>query len=160
HKLATMRDSDSLRFLAPKGRITLALGNTLGETGHQALQGKPRRGEITTERRRLFRPFRALFRRCPNTQGVALGYHISPLRGFAYVLLAFLLLLGKTSPAAAQSGANVPDPDPEIERKALQVADGFEINLFAADPLLAKPIQINFDPAGRLWVACSEVYPQ
>ena len=27
-------------------------------------------------------------------------------------------------------------------------------------PLLAKPIQMNFDPAGRLWVASSEVYPQ
>src|SRR5262245_47708951 len=54
----------------------------------------------------------------------------------------------------------IPDPDPEIERRSLQVAEGFEVNLFAADPLLAKPIQINFDAAGRLWVACSEVYPQ
>ena len=42
----------------------------------------------------------------------------------------------------------IPDPDPEIERKSFQVADGFEVNLFAADPLLAKPIQMNFD-AGR-----------
>src|SRR5262249_52641636 len=56
--------------------------------------------------------------------------------------------------------AKIPDPDPEIERKSFQVAEGFEVNLFAADPLLAKPIQMNFDPAGRLWVACSEVYPQ
>src|SRR5204862_1272665 len=55
---------------------------------------------------------------------------------------------------------DVPDPDPELERRALQVADGFEVNLFAADPLLAKPIQMNFDAAGRLWVASSEVYPQ
>src|SRR5262249_61490483 len=38
--------------------------------------------------------------------------------------------------------------------------DGFEVNLFAADPLLLKPIQMNFDSAGRLWVACSEAYPQ
>ncbi len=62
--------------------------------------------------------------------------------------------------ALAQRDAPVPDPDPEIERKALQVAEGFEVNLFAADPLLAKPIQINFDSAGRLWAACSESYPQ
>src|SRR5437870_2355982 len=55
---------------------------------------------------------------------------------------------------------NIPDPDPEIERRTFQVADGFEVNLFAADPLLAKPIQMNFDAAGRLWVASSEVYPQ
>jgi putative heme-binding domain-containing protein len=63
-------------------------------------------------------------------------------------------------PLYGQQDAKVPNPDPEIERKALQVANGFEVNLFAADPLLAKPIQMNFDPAGRLWVATSEVYPQ
>src|SRR6266568_7574477 len=63
--------------------------------------------------------------------------------------------------ARAQSANNqVPDPDPEIERRSFKVADGFEVNLFAADPLLAKPIQINFDPQGRLWAACSEAYPQ
>src|SRR3954449_8962576 len=56
--------------------------------------------------------------------------------------------------------ARIPDPDPELERRTFQVADGFEVSLFAADPLLAKPIQMNFDPAGRLWVVCSEVYPQ
>jgi putative heme-binding domain-containing protein len=65
-----------------------------------------------------------------------------------------------SSSVFAQRDAKVPDPNPEIERKALQVADGFEVNLFAADPLLAKPIQMNFDSAGRLWVACSESYPQ
>jgi putative heme-binding domain-containing protein len=66
-----------------------------------------------------------------------------------------------TRPVHAQRDiTNIPDPDPEIERRSLQVADGFEVNLFAADPLLAKPIQINFDPAGRLWVATSAVYPQ
>ena len=57
---------------------------------------------------------------------------------------------------------NVPivDTDAEAERASFQVADGFEVNLFAADPLLAKPIQMNFDARGRLWVASSEVYPQ
>ncbi len=64
------------------------------------------------------------------------------------------------SVAFAQRDAKVPDPDPELERKTFIVAPGFEVNLFAADPLLAKPIQMNFDPQGRLWVATSEVYPQ
>lgn len=59
----------------------------------------------------------------------------------------------------AQPKAIVPDPDPELERKSFIVAEGFEVNLFAADPLLAKPIQMNFDPQGRLWVATSEIYP-
>src|SRR5579859_2111605 len=74
--------------------------------------------------------------------------------------LALALLLLTASPAFAQRDAKIPDPDPELERKALQLAPGFEINLYAADPLLAKPIQMNFDAAGRLWVASSEVYPQ
>src|SRR3954454_3691959 len=55
---------------------------------------------------------------------------------------------------------SIPDPDPEAERRSFEVAEGFEVNLFAADPLLAKPIQMNFDARGRLWVASSEVYPQ
>jgi putative heme-binding domain-containing protein len=79
------------------------------------------------------------------------------IRTRSLVVCALLLV---TAPALAQRDANVPDPDPELERKTLQVPDGFEVSLFAADPLLAKPIQMNFDPAGRLWVACSEVYPQ
>jgi len=77
------------------------------------------------------------------------------------ILLA--LAAGLASPIAARAQrelTNIPDPDPEVERKSFQVADGFEVNLYAADPLLAKPIQMNFDPQGRLWVASSEVYPQ
>jgi putative heme-binding domain-containing protein len=40
------------------------------------------------------------------------------------------------------------------------VADNLEVTLWAENPLLRKPIQMNFDPQGRLWVASSEVYPQ
>jgi putative heme-binding domain-containing protein len=74
--------------------------------------------------------------------------------------LALAFIVFAITPARAQRDAKVPDPDPEFERKTLQLAPGFEINLYAADPLLAKPIQMNFDAAGRLWVASSEVYPQ
>jgi len=62
--------------------------------------------------------------------------------------------------AFGQGKATVPDPDPELERKTFIVAPGFEVNLYASDPLLAKPIQMNFDPQGRLWIASSEIYPQ
>ena len=54
---------------------------------------------------------------------------------------------------------DIPDPDPEIERSSFIVADGFEVNLYASDPLIAKPIQMNFDSEGRLWVASSSIYP-
>ncbi len=76
-----------------------------------------------------------------------------------YSHLAFLLAL-LPSTAFGQANAIVPDPDPELERKTFILPEGFEVNLFAADPLLAKPIQMNFDPQGRLWVASSEIYPQ
>ncbi len=48
-----------------------------------------------------------------------------------------------------------PQPIPTFE-----IADGFEANLWAEDPQLHKPIEINWDAQGRLWVASSEVYPQ
>jgi putative heme-binding domain-containing protein len=75
---------------------------------------------------------------------------------------AALVLLFAAAPAvlAQKDAPKDVNPDPEEERKSFQVADGFEVNLFAADPLLAKPIQMNWDAAGRLWVATSEAYPQ
>jgi putative heme-binding domain-containing protein len=80
------------------------------------------------------------------------------VRGVLVAMLLMLLLF----PAAAfaqRNLKNIPDPDPELERKSFIVADGFEVNLFASDPRIAKPIQMNFDPQGRLWVASSKVYP-
>ena len=73
---------------------------------------------------------------------------------------SIIALLLTALPAFAQRDAKVPDPDPELERKTFILPPGFEVNLFAADPMLAKPIHMNFDPQGRLWVASSEVYPQ
>ena len=116
----------------------------------------------------------------------ARGYFISALRACGYVLrllfigrsksfcilhfaicnclrlIAFALLLaaGPGISLAQRDLKDIPPPDPEEERRTFQVAEGFEVNLFAADPLLAKPIQMNFDPQGRLWVASSEIYPQ
>ncbi len=55
---------------------------------------------------------------------------------------------------------DIPDPDPELQRQSFQVPEGWEITLFASDPMIAKPIQMNFDPAGRMWVATSATYPQ
>src|SRR5438067_13691495 len=75
-------------------------------------------------------------------------------------LITMLVVLSCIGNVHAQSGAKIPDPDPEIERKALLLAEGFEINLLAADALLAKPLHMHWDPAGRLWVAFSKVYPQ
>jgi glucose/arabinose dehydrogenase len=48
-----------------------------------------------------------------------------------------------------------PQPIPTFE-----VADGFEVNLWSENPQLHKPIEMNWDAQGRLWIASSEVYPQ
>jgi putative heme-binding domain-containing protein len=51
--------------------------------------------------------------------------------------------------------------DPETERQSFQVADGYEVNLFASEKDgIVKPLQIRFDPKGRLWVSCGQSYPQ
>ncbi|PHS13211.1 MAG: sorbosone dehydrogenase [Blastopirellula sp.] len=54
----------------------------------------------------------------------------------------------------------IPDTNPDVQRDSFIVADGFEVNLYASDPAIAKPIQMNFDAQGRLWVASSSIYPQ
>ncbi len=55
---------------------------------------------------------------------------------------------------------DIPKPDPVAERAAMVLGEGIEVELFASDPMFAKPIHSNFDPLGRLWVASSSVYPQ
>ena len=79
---------------------------------------------------------------------------------FSILLLPFLCLALSEVLIAQRSLQNIPPPDPAIEAASFQVADGFEVNLWAADPLLAKPTQIAFDHQGRLWVSSSKTYPQ
>jgi putative heme-binding domain-containing protein len=75
--------------------------------------------------------------------------------------VAVCLMMSCLRPALAQRGLkDIPSPDPVAELAAMQVAEGYEVNLFAADPLITKPLQMNFDPQGRLWVSSSSVYPQ
>ncbi len=77
--------------------------------------------------------------------------------------------VGRGVPTTPRTSKALPDSDGArgVTRPAspqqlpdLEVAPGFQVNLWAETPLLNKPIQINFDPRGRLWVASSEVYPQ
>ncbi|MFT5470748.1 MAG: putative heme-binding domain-containing protein [Verrucomicrobiales bacterium] len=76
------------------------------------------------------------------------------------LIAAGVFLYPAAAALAQQKLQDIPPPDPEVERASFQLADGFEINLWAADPLLAKPTQINFDREGRLWVSSSQTYPQ
>lgn len=51
--------------------------------------------------------------------------------------------------------------DVEAARESFQTAEGFTVNLFASEADgIVNPMNIRWDPKGRLWVACSTVYPQ
>lgn len=48
---------------------------------------------------------------------------------------------------------------PEEERQGFKLPEGFEINLFASEPDIGKPINLTFDEKGRVWVTQSFEYP-
>lgn len=48
---------------------------------------------------------------------------------------------------------------PEQQRAKLKVPEGFEVQLFAAEPMINKPINLAFDDRGRLWVSSTVEYP-
>ena len=48
---------------------------------------------------------------------------------------------------------------PENSLKLAQVPPGFEISLFAAEPMVVNPIAMNWDQDGRLWVVEAFDYP-
>ncbi|GAB3266145.1 hypothetical protein GCM10027347_33940 [Larkinella harenae] len=48
---------------------------------------------------------------------------------------------------------------PEEERLGFHLPEGFEITLFAAEPDITKPMNMEFDDRGRLWVTQSSEYP-
>ena len=74
--------------------------------------------------------------------------------------LVFALFLGTQTDVKAQRNLKViPSSDPAVEKATFVVPEGFEVNLYASDPQLAKPIHMNFDAQGQLWIASSEVYP-
>ncbi|MCA9019762.1 MAG: sorbosone dehydrogenase, partial [Planctomycetaceae bacterium] len=82
-----------------------------------------------------------------------------PFQRFLFSSVCLLCLFSASTVQAQRDLTDIPPPDPELERKSFKVAEGFEVNLYAADPQIAKPIQMNFDAQGRLWIASSEIYP-
>ena len=69
------------------------------------------------------------------------------------------ILFAAVSAYAQRSLRNIPDPDPVAQKQTFNMAEGFEINLFASEPMIAKPVQMNWDADGRLWVVSSGIYP-
>jgi putative heme-binding domain-containing protein len=78
----------------------------------------------------------------------------SVVRALGNYLFA-IACFGLQVPSAMANGS------PEAELASFRVLDGFEVTLFASETNdVVKPIQIRFDPDGRLWVAGSVTYPQ
>ncbi|MDB6120520.1 MAG: Cytochrome c, partial [Verrucomicrobiaceae bacterium] len=93
----------------------------------------------------------------PFSANAFLFFPITMLRKLLPALgLAFVSTLHAAQP---KSLADIPSVDPEVEKAGFVVPAGFEINLFAGDPLIQKPVQMNFDAQGRLWVVTSTTYP-
>ncbi len=82
-------------------------------------------------------------------------------RRWSIAFVGYAFLLGLTTTLTAQDKLrSIPDPDPEYQLSTLYPADGYEVNLFASEPMVEKPIQMNWDEKGRLWVVGSSDYPQ
>jgi putative heme-binding domain-containing protein len=82
-------------------------------------------------------------------------------RELASVLALLLAAMGAAAqqPVSVKPGEDMSD-DPEAERRLTDLPAGFEMQLVAAEPAVINPISMNFDPQGRLWVACAPRYPQ
>src|SRR6478672_347884 len=79
----------------------------------------------------------------------------------SYLPLLPLMLSGFLS-AAESKDRLVRETEPltaEQERAALHVPPGFEVQIFASEPMINKPINMAFDARGRLWVSSTVEYP-
>jgi putative heme-binding domain-containing protein len=48
---------------------------------------------------------------------------------------------------------------PVTQRETFRVPEDLEVTLFAAEPMVANPTNMNWDARGRLWVASAPMYP-
>ncbi len=83
------------------------------------------------------------------------------LKRFHCVALLLLLLppnLRSADPFAEIIRSTLPRTTEE-EVKSFHLPPGFEIQLFAAEPDIAKPMNMAFDERGRLWITQSREYP-
>jgi putative heme-binding domain-containing protein len=81
----------------------------------------------------------------------------------AAMIARLTVLLGAASCALAsqpKSAAELPDPNPEVQKAGFVVPEGLEVTLWAQEPMIQKPVQMNWDSQGRLWVVSSTTYPQ
>jgi putative heme-binding domain-containing protein len=75
------------------------------------------------------------------------------------ILIGTTLLASVLTMQAQRGLKDIPNPDPKVQEAGFKLPEGAKINLFASDPLITKPIHMNWDGEGRLWVVGSPLYP-
>ncbi|MCA9066004.1 MAG: HEAT repeat domain-containing protein, partial [Planctomycetaceae bacterium] len=94
----------------------------------------------------------------------------SPSSGRHVIVTCFILLLMASSFPAGYAQQQAENPfalgvrntepvSPEEQAKMFHLPPGFRIDLVAAEPQIAKPMNLAFDAQGRLWVSSSQEYP-
>ena len=79
--------------------------------------------------------------------------HLPSIRGQPFVLVGVLCMLcGCAGRTAEDIGRDDPRRDPARAVDGFVVAEGLAVTLFAAEPMLVNPTNIDVDARGRVWV--------
>ena len=81
------------------------------------------------------------------------------------ILAFFLLLLTASVCAQKKKSLSVSEPEKDNsvqgQLNSFKIDDRFEINIFADESMgIANPVCMKWDASGRLWVLCTDAYPQ
>lgn len=86
-------------------------------------------------------------------------YRTLLLRGIAWAGKRDADLLVQPAEIAALTYPEGGPKAPEHATEGMELNPEFQISLVAAEPLVVNPISLDWDPAGRMWVACTPGYP-
>jgi len=89
------------------------------------------------------------------------------ITGLSMIMATLIVMIACTQkkeipPTLTYSGDDprIQNPlSPEDSKKHIQLPEGFEVTLFAAEPNIINPIAFTWDERGRLWVVQSQDYP-
>lgn len=81
------------------------------------------------------------------------------MRASLATLLLVIALPAVTGAAEPQKFPSTPPLRPEDARRSFHVLEGFEMQLMAAEPLVADPVSITYDEDGRAYVCEMSDYP-
>src|SRR5438093_3767960 len=111
----------------------------------------------------LFSQRRNLFSEFQRGQGGRIGTFLRPMRLGSFLLIIFFASLAQAQ--RGDRGGEVQKPvvppekippapvlSPQQAVKSFKLPPGFRLELVASEPLVQDPVQIVFDPDGRIWV--------